>query len=84
MYSASELLLLGKNMDIQTLKDIQKTVVPDDVMMMQYTSGTTGFPKGVMLSHYNLANNGYLTGEHMNFTDKDKLCVVYHCSIVSV
>src|SRR5665647_1661007 len=45
MYSASELLLLGKNMDIQTLKDIQKTVVPEDVMMMQYTSGTTGFPK---------------------------------------
>jgi len=82
MYSASELLLLGKNMDIQTLKDIEKTVVPNDVMMMQYTSGTTGFPKGVMLSHYNLANNGYLTGEHMKFTDKDKLCVcvpLFHC-----
>lgn len=82
MYSASELLLLGRNMDIQTLKEIQKTVIPDDVMMMQYTSGTTGFPKGVMLSHYNLANNGYLTGEHMKFTDKDKLCVcvpLFHC-----
>lgn len=82
MYSASELLLLGKNMDIQKLKDIQKTVVPNDVMMMQYTSGTTGFPKGVMLSHYNLANNGYLTGEHMKFTDQDKLCVcvpLFHC-----
>lgn len=82
MYSASELLLLGRNMDVQTLKDIQKTVVPSDVMMMQYTSGTTGFPKGVMLSHYNLANNGYLTGEHMKFTDLDKLCVcvpLFHC-----
>ncbi|MCX6307659.1 MAG: AMP-binding protein, partial [Bacteroidia bacterium] len=82
MYSASEVLLLGRNMDIQTLKDIQKTVVPDDVMMMQYTSGTTGFPKGVMLSHYNLANNGFLTGEHMKFTDADKLCVcvpLFHC-----
>lgn len=82
MYSASELLLLGKNMEIQTLKDIQQSVVPDDVMMMQYTSGTTGFPKGVMLSHYNLANNGYLTGEHMKFTDQDKLCVcvpLFHC-----
>lgn len=82
MYSASELLLLGKNMDIQLLKDFQKTVVPDDVMMMQYTSGTTGFPKGVMLSHYNLANNGYLTGEHMKFTDQDKLCIcvpLFHC-----
>lgn len=82
MYSATELLLLGKNMDINILKDIQKTVVPDDVMMMQYTSGTTGFPKGVMLSHFNLANNGYLTGEHMKFTDKDKLCIcvpLFHC-----
>lgn len=82
MYSASELLLLGRNMDIQTLKEIQKTVMPDDVMMMQYTSGTTGFPKGVMLSHFNLANNGYLTGEHMKFTDQDKLCVcvpLFHC-----
>jgi fatty-acyl-CoA synthase len=82
MYSAAELLLLGSNMDEQQLIDIKKTVVPDDVMMMQYTSGTTGFPKGVMLSHYNLANNGYLTGEHMKFTAADKLCIcvpLFHC-----
>jgi fatty-acyl-CoA synthase len=82
MYSAAELLLLGSNMDEQQLLDIKKTVVPDDVMMMQYTSGTTGFPKGVMLSHYNLANNGYLTGEHMKFTANDKLCIcvpLFHC-----
>ncbi len=82
MYSASELLLLGNNMDISLLNDIKKSVVPDDVMMMQYTSGTTGFPKGVMLSHFNLANNGYLTGEHMKFTQDDKLCVcvpLFHC-----
>jgi len=49
---------------------------------MQYTSGTTGFPKGVMLSHHNIANNGYLTGEHMKFTEDDKLCVcvpLFHC-----
>jgi fatty-acyl-CoA synthase len=82
MYSASELLLLGNNMDISLLNEIKKSVVPDDVMMMQYTSGTTGFPKGVMLSHFNLANNGYLTGEHMKFTQNDKLCVcvpLFHC-----
>jgi len=82
MYSAAELLLLGSNMDEQLLLDIKKTVKPDDVIMMQYTSGTTGFPKGVMLSHFNLANNGFLTGEHMKFTDKDKLCVcvpLFHC-----
>src|SRR5574344_393685 len=49
---------------------------------MQYTAGTTGFPKGVMLSHFNLANNGYLTGEHMKFSEQDKLCVcvpLFHC-----
>jgi fatty-acyl-CoA synthase len=82
MYNSSELLLLGKNMDAAQLEDIKKTVQPDDVMMMQYTSGTTGFPKGVMLSHYNLANNGFLTGEHMKFTANDKLCVcvpLFHC-----
>lgn len=82
MYSASEVQLLGSNVDKNILEEIKKTVVPDDVMMMQYTSGTTGFPKGVMLSHFNLGNNGFLTGEHMKFTDKDKLCIcvpLFHC-----
>lgn len=82
MFSAAEVQLLGQNVDEQMLFDIKKTVVPDDIMMMQYTSGTTGFPKGVMLSHFNLANNGYLTGEHMKFTRDDKLCVcvpLFHC-----
>lgn len=49
---------------------------------MQYTSGTTGFPKGVMLTHHNIANNGLLTGEHMKFTADDKLCCcvpLFHC-----
>ena len=82
MYNSAELQLLGSNMEEQLLLDAKKMVTPDDIMMMQYTSGTTGFPKGVMLSHYNLANNGYLTGEHMKFTDADKLCVcvpLFHC-----
>jgi fatty-acyl-CoA synthase len=82
MYNSAELQLLGANMDPRALEEIKRTVRPDDVMMMQYTSGTTGFPKGVMLSHYNLANNGYMTGEHMQFTAEDKLCVcvpLFHC-----
>lgn len=82
MYNSAELFLLGKNMDPALLKEVKETVDPDDVMMMQYTSGTTGFPKGVMLSHFNLANNGFLTGVHMKFTDQDKLCVcvpLFHC-----
>jgi fatty-acyl-CoA synthase len=82
MYNTAELQLLGANMDPRALEEIKRTVRPDDVMMMQYTSGTTGFPKGVMLSHFNLANNGYMTGEHMQFTAEDKLCVcvpLFHC-----
>lgn len=82
MYNSQELLLLGKNIDDQLLIDAKKDVSCHDVVNMQYTSGTTGFPKGVMLSHHNIANNGYLTGEHMKFTADDKLCVcvpLFHC-----
>ncbi len=54
----------------------------DDVINMQYTSGTTGFPKGVMLTSANIVNNGYWLGEGLGYTAKDKLCVpvpFFHC-----
>lgn len=82
MYNTPEILLMGKNVDNEFLNETKKQVNCHDVVNMQYTSGTTGFPKGVMLSHYNIANNGYLTGEHMNFTAEDKLCCcvpLFHC-----
>ena len=82
MYNTAEMLLLGSNLPDDELLRIKKAVSCHDVVNMQYTSGTTGFPKGVMLSHHNIANNGYLTGEHMKFTQKDKLCVcvpLFHC-----
>ena len=82
MYNTAEMLLLGSNLPDDELLRIKKAVNCHDVVNMQYTSGTTGFPKGVMLSHQNIANNGYLTGEHMKFTQKDKLCVcvpLFHC-----
>ncbi|MDR2765630.1 MAG: AMP-binding protein [Tannerella sp.] len=82
MYNTSEILLLGRNIDDRLLEEARKQVDCHDVVNMQYTSGTTGFPKGVMLTHHNIANNGYLTGEHMAFTADDKLCVcvpLFHC-----
>lgn len=82
MYNTAEILLLGNNVDDEELAKAKKEVNCHDTVNMQYTSGTTGFPKGVMLTHYNIANNGFLTGEHMKFTSDDKLCVcvpLFHC-----
>lgn len=82
MYNTAELLLLGQNIDDAALDEAKKKVSCHDVCNMQYTSGTTGFPKGVMLTHYNIANDGFFTGEHMKFTQDDKLCVcvpLFHC-----
>jgi fatty-acyl-CoA synthase len=82
MYNSSEILLLGQNVDSAEFLRLKALTNCHDVVNMQYTSGTTGFPKGVMLTHYNIANNGFLTGEHMKFTSEDRLCVcvpLFHC-----
>ncbi|MDR2681082.1 MAG: AMP-binding protein, partial [Tannerella sp.] len=82
MYNTAEILLLGSNIDDEALREAKKQVNCFDVVNMQYTSGTTGFPKGVMLTHHNIANNGYFTGEGMGFTADDKLCCcvpLFHC-----
>ena len=82
MFNTAELLLLGQNVDDEELLRMKSQVTCHDVCNMQYTSGTTGFPKGVMLTHYNIANDGFFTGENMGFTQDDKLCVcvpLFHC-----
>ncbi len=82
MYNTAEILLLGSNQYDIEFQKIKKSINCHDIVNMQYTSGTTGFPKGVMLSHHNITNNGFLTGEHMKFTQADKLCVcvpLFHC-----
>ncbi len=82
MYNTAEILLLGSSISDDKLIQAKKQVNCHDVVNMQYTSGTTGFPKGVMLTHHNISNDGFFTGEHMKFTSEDKLCVcvpLFHC-----
>lgn len=82
MYNTNELMLLGKHTPDEELLKVKKTIKNDDVVNMQYTSGTTGFPKGVMLTHRNILNNGYYIGDRQKFTEKDKVCLtvpLFHC-----
>lgn len=82
IFTTPEILLLGSSQNDDELNRLKSQTNCHDVVNMQYTSGTTGFPKGVMLSHHNIANNGYFTGEHMKFTQEDKLCIcvpLFHC-----
>lgn len=82
LYSTPELLLLGQHVDIEIIHDIEKSVTQNDVVNMQYTSGTTGFPKGVMLTSRNIINNGYSIGECMRYTNKERVCLpvpLFHC-----
>ncbi|MDD3753816.1 MAG: AMP-binding protein [Methanobacterium sp.] len=82
MFNTNELLLLGKHGNEEKFQSIKSSLNSDDVVNMQYTSGTTGFPKGVMLTHRNILNNGYYIGERQKFTEKDRLCIcvpLFHC-----
>jgi len=82
MFTTAEILLLGSYQNNEEYFQLKKTINCYDVVNMQYTSGTTGFPKGVMLTHHNITNNGFYTGEHMKFTKDDKLCIcvpLFHC-----
>ena len=82
LYSTPELLLLGQHIDIEIIHKIENEVTQNDVVNMQYTSGTTGFPKGVMLTSRNIINDGFIIGERMRYTEKDRVCLpvpLFHC-----
>jgi fatty-acyl-CoA synthase len=68
--------------DRAELAAAQANLSPDDPINIQYTSGTTGFPKGATLSHHNILNNGYFVGELCGYTEEDRICIpvpFYHC-----
>ena len=80
MYNTAEILLLGNNIEDSRLNELKSQVTCHDVVNMQYTSGTTGFPKGVMLTHYNIANNGFLTGKPGKF----KRRIIQHLGLYGI
>lgn len=82
MYNWSQIPYFGVLISNDEFNAIKHSIDPDDVVNMQYTSGTTGFPKGVMLTHNNIVNNGKAIGDCMKFSSKDKLCIpvpFFHC-----
>ncbi|WP_257125381.1 AMP-binding protein [Bhargavaea cecembensis] len=82
MYKWSELEAMADGVSDAALEERFSSLDPDDVINIQYTSGTTGFPKGVMLTHNNVVNNAQLIGDFMKLTEKDRLCIpvpFFHC-----
>jgi fatty-acyl-CoA synthase len=82
MLNFSRIIELGEGVSDQELAAAEASLDRHETINMQYTSGTTGFPKGVMLTHFNVINNGFNIGECMKLTGKDRLCIpvpFFHC-----
>jgi fatty-acyl-CoA synthase len=82
MYNWSEFMAHAYGVSDDILNEHLKGLHPDDVINIQYTSGTTGFPKGVMLTHNNVVNNGNQIGDIMKLTERDRVCIpvpFFHC-----
>ncbi len=80
--SWDDLLAEADSVAPEAIEAIEKTLSPDEAINIQYTSGTTGFPKGATLSHRSILNNGYSVGEACGYTNEDRVCVpvpFYHC-----
>ncbi|HJF33712.1 MAG TPA: AMP-binding protein [Sporosarcina psychrophila] len=82
MYKWSEFITHADKVTDEQFKQQFRSLDPDDVINIQYTSGTTGFPKGVMLTHNNVVNNGKQIGDYMKLTGQDRVCIpvpFFHC-----
>ena len=82
MFNFEEIEKMGEKISDEELAERQNSLDPQDVINMQYTSGTTGFPKGVMLTHYNILNNAYYVGNVLDMTEYDRMCIpvqFFHC-----
>jgi len=82
MLNFQDVINLGKEVSDEELYKIQNSLDCHDVVNMQYTSGTTGFPKGVMLTHFNIVNNAYWVGQYLGLSHKDRMCIpvpFFHC-----
>lgn len=81
-FTWQEVILAGQTIKNEQLEEILQSLDCDEPINIQYTSGTTGFPKAVVLTHHNILNNAWFTAQAMHFTQQDRLCVsvpFYHC-----
>ncbi len=81
-FTWDEAMALSENVPLSEVENMRRTIDKHDVCNMQYTSGTTGFPKGVMLTHYNVVNNGKAIGDCMDLSTADRMMIqvpMFHC-----